>query len=172
MKPRLTDDQKYEAMCRAARVAEPGHLTRTAANLLRTASHNTVQTWAKRLRQRGYDMAEWDAAAHAGRKAGPGMRRPQPAQPFPKRQELRTPAEAAAATPPRYVPTAIAPTSNPPLPYTLAGIAHIVGVSAERVLSHARYMCMPVEYGVATVVSDADARRLFGVSGFSPRAAA
>jgi len=90
----LTDEQKYETMCRAARIAEPGHLTRTAAELLRTTSRNTVQTWAKRLRQRGYDMAEWDAAAHEGSKAGPSMRRPQPAQPYPKRQELRSAAEA------------------------------------------------------------------------------
>jgi hypothetical protein len=91
---RLTDDQKYDAMCRAARIAEPGTLICTAAELLRTASRNTVQTWAKRLRQRGYDMAEWDAAARAGRQAGPSMHRPQPAPSYPLRQALRPAAEA------------------------------------------------------------------------------
>ena len=256
-KHKLTDDQKYAAIMQAARIADPGALTRTAAELLRTASPETVRTWVKRLRFRGYDMAEWDAAAARGTGAGlAALEKPQALATFaPNRRpraardhaadyakiqallptvkpgglmttmrdafgfqdlgsvtQLRQALEragydmsewnrvaqtrsrasyeaaeaarakrAAAAPTPRPVVDVPAPKHTPPLPaecrfepvpWSIAGIAHVVGVSAEKVLSHARYMCMYVEHGVATTVGDADARRLMAVFGFVPRIAA
>lgn len=148
---------------------KPGSLMMTMRDAFGFQDLGSVTQLRQALERAGYDMSEWNRVAQTRSRASY------------EAAEAARAKRAAAAPVPRLVVDVLAPKYTPPLPaecrfdpvpWSIAGIAHVVGVSAEKVLSHARYMCMHVEYGVATTVGDADARRLMAVFGFVPNIAA
>jgi hypothetical protein len=90
------NDRRYALMMRAAKEAPIGQLTRVALELFGATSESTIRNTRAKLEALGYDMADWHRAARASIAQGISHKqgRPRVSQPYPKRQELRSSADA------------------------------------------------------------------------------
>lgn len=62
-----TQQERYELVLKAARIAPKGKLLQTAARLLQVESTHTVRTIIRRLEAKGYDLSPWYEASGRSR---------------------------------------------------------------------------------------------------------